>query len=47
MAINVFVDTGVIIDYLTDRTTFANQSSMIFELQEQTKIQIYISALRY
>jgi len=45
MLSKVFVDTDVIIDYLTDREPFANYSSMIFELHEQNQISIHISAL--
>jgi len=44
MADNVFVDTNVIIDYLTDRQPFSMHSSLIFELHEQKQIKIHISA---
>lgn len=45
MVSKVFVDTDVIIDYLTDRVPHANYSSLIFELHEQNHISIYISSL--
>ncbi len=45
MVSKVFVDTDVIVDHLTDREPFANHSSLIFELHEQRKIRIYISAI--
>lgn len=45
MVNKVFVDTDVIIDHLTDRHPFANSSSMMFELNEQRRIQIHISAI--
>ena len=45
MVSKVFVDTDVIVDHLTDREPFANYSSLVFELHEQKKIRIYISAI--
>lgn len=45
MVSKVFVDTDVIVDHLTDREPFANHSSLIFELHEQKKIKIHISAI--
>lgn len=45
MASKVFVDTDVILDYLTDRSPFAHYSSMIFDLHERKEINIHISAL--
>lgn len=45
MANKIFVDTDVIVDYLTDRQPFANYSTLVFELHEQRRIQLYMSAL--
>ncbi len=45
MVSKLFVDTDVIIDHLTDRSPFANQSSIIFEMHEQNKIKIHISSM--
>ena len=45
MANKLFLDTDVILDYLTDRQPFANYSSLLFEMHEQKKVQIFISAL--
>lgn len=45
MVPKVFLDTNIVIDHLTDRQSFANDSSMLFELHELGKIKIYISAL--
>lgn len=45
MVSKIFVDTNVIVDHLTDREPFANHSSLIFELHEQKKIKIHISAI--
>ena len=42
---NVFDNTDVIVDHLTDRDPFANHSSLVFELYEQSKIKIHISAI--
>ena len=45
MTFKVFVDTDVIIDFLTDRQPFANASSELFELHLREEVTIYISAL--
>jgi predicted nucleic acid-binding protein len=45
MSDKVFLDTDVIIDYLTDRSPIAHDSTLLFELHEQNLIEIYISAL--
>lgn len=45
MASKVFLDTNVIIDHLTDRQPFANDSSILFDLNEKGQLKIYISAL--
>ena len=45
MASKIFVDTDVIIDYLTDRSPFANFATMLFELHEQNKLIIHVSSI--
>ncbi len=45
MASKVFVDTDVIIDFLTDRNPFSDFSSLIFELHEKEIIEIHVSAV--
>ena len=45
MTSKVFVDTDVIVDHLTDRQPYANYSTLVFELHEQKRIQLYMSAL--
>jgi predicted nucleic acid-binding protein len=45
MAAKIFIDTDVIIDYLTDRSPFANFATILFELHEQNKLIIYVSAI--
>jgi len=44
MVNKIFIDSDVVIDFFTDRTPFANPASEIFELNEQGKIQLYLSA---
>jgi len=44
MANKLFIDSDVVIDFFTDRMPFANPASEIFELNEQGKIQLYLSA---
>lgn len=41
----VFIDSDVIIDFLTDRVPFAEFSSLVFELSEKGLIDLYTSAL--
>lgn len=44
MAAKIFIDSDVVIDFFTDRMPFANPASEIFELNEQKKIQLHLSA---
>ena len=44
MAAKIFIDSDVVIDFFTDRMPFANPASEIFELNEQKKIELYLSA---
>ncbi|TAH14444.1 MAG: PIN domain-containing protein [Sphingobacteriia bacterium] len=43
----VFIDTNVIIDFLANREPFAFFAGKIFDLAEQKKLTIYISAVSY
>ncbi len=45
MVHRIFVDTDVVIDYLTDRHPFAEASTLLFELHAQRRIELYMSAL--
>lgn len=45
MASKLFIDSDVVIDFFTDREPFANPASEIFELNEQKKVELYISAV--
>lgn len=44
MVAKIFMDSDVVIDFFTDRLPFANPASEIFELNEQKKVKIYLSA---
>ena len=44
---NVFIDTDVIVDFLTDRKPFSLQSAKIFSLIDQKKIRGCISSLSF
>jgi predicted nucleic acid-binding protein len=44
-ASKVFVDTDVILDFLTDRQPFAIAASKVYNLADKKKIQIYTSSL--
>jgi len=43
----VFVDTDVIIDFLTDRKSYSAQSAIILSLSEYKTIQVCVSALTF
>lgn len=45
MTAKVFLDTDVIIDYLTDRKPFSDYISHIFELSVKNKVSLHISAV--
>lgn len=45
MVYKLFVDSDVVIDFFTDREPHANPASELFELNEQGKVKIYISAV--
>ncbi|MEM9675951.1 MAG: type II toxin-antitoxin system VapC family toxin [Cyclobacteriaceae bacterium] len=45
MVAKVFVDADVVIDFFTDRAPFANSASEIFDLNEQGKLTLYVSAV--
>lgn len=44
MTPKVFVDTDVVIDFLSDRQPFANPATQVFQLNEEGLIQMYLSA---
>lgn len=45
MEYKLFVDSDVVIDFFTDREPHANPASEIFELNEQGKVKLYLSAI--
>ena len=45
--INLFIDTDVIIDFLTDRKPDSRQAAIIFTLIEHNKIKGYVSSLTF
>lgn len=44
---HLFLDTNVIIDFLTDRRPFSIPAAKLFDHAEKGQIKIYISALSY
>lgn len=45
MAFKIFIYADVVIDFFTDREPHANPASELFELNEQKKVKIYLSAV--
>ncbi|MFT4523031.1 MAG: putative nucleic acid-binding protein [Bacteroidia bacterium] len=45
MEFKLFIDSDVIIDFFTDRLPHANPASELFELNEQGKLTLFISAV--
>jgi len=45
MVPKLFIDSNVVIDFFTDRQPHANAASELFELNENGKIQLYLSAV--
>jgi len=45
MEYKLFVDSDVVIDFFTDREPHANPASELFELNEQGKLKLYLSAV--
>ena len=45
MVSKLFIDSDVVIEFFTDREPFANPASEIFELNEQGKLELHVSAV--
>jgi predicted nucleic acid-binding protein len=45
MAYKLFIDSDVVIDFFTDREPHVNPASELFELNEQGKVKLYLSAV--
>jgi predicted nucleic acid-binding protein len=44
---NIFLDTNVVIDYLSDRGSFSNASTELFDLYANNNQKVYIAAVSY
>ena len=44
---NLFIDTDIIIDFLTDRKPYSREAAIIFTLIEQKKLKGYASSLTF
>ena len=44
---HVFIDTNVVIDFLTNRQPFTLEAAQLFDMAVKEKIKLYISALSY
>lgn len=42
-----FLDTNILLDLLADRKPFSDQAAIIFEYQQQGKINLYASAISF
>lgn len=45
MGFKLFIDSDVVIDFFTDRESYVNPTSELFELNENGSVELYISAL--
>lgn len=45
MAYKLFIDSDVVIDFFTDREPHVNPASELFQLNEQKKVVLYLSAV--
>jgi predicted nucleic acid-binding protein len=45
--VEIFVDTDVILDLLTDRKPFSGYSEILFELADNKKIKLFVSSLSF
>ena len=44
---HLFLDTNIVLDFLADRKPFSVAAAKLFQLSEQAKITLYISAVSY
>ena len=45
--IHLFLDTNVVIDFLTDRKPFSSLAGKLFDYSEKGEINLYLSAVSY
>ena len=43
----IFIDTNVIIDFLSDRQPFSDDAAILFQLAKEKKIKIFVSAISF
>ncbi len=44
---NIFIDTNVIIDFLSDRKPFSEDAAILFQLAKEKKINVYVAAISF
>jgi predicted nucleic acid-binding protein len=42
-----FIDTNILLDFLADRKPYSDQAAIIFENQQQGKLNLYVSAISF
>ncbi len=42
-----FLDTNIVIDFLTDRSPFAQSAARLFDYAEKGKVKLYLTAVSY
>lgn len=45
--INFFLDTNIVIDFLTDRKPFSSLAGKLFDYSEKGEVKLYLSAVSY
>ena len=45
--INLFLDTNVVIDFLTDRKPYSHLAGKLFDYSEKGEVKLYLSAVSY
>ena len=45
--INFFLDTNIVIDFLTDRKPFSSLVGKLFDYSEKGEVKLYLSAVSY
>ncbi|MEY3982507.1 MAG: hypothetical protein RL160_64 [Bacteroidota bacterium] len=45
--IHFFLDTNIVIDFLTDRSPFAQSAARLFDYAEKGKVKLYLTAVSY
>jgi predicted nucleic acid-binding protein len=45
--IHLFLDTNIVIDFLTDRKPFSSEAAKLFDFSEKGEIKLYLSAVSY